>query len=225
MEDGPSKIRRICVYCGSSSGTNPVYGEAAADLGREIAGRGFDLVYGSGSIGLMGIVARTVHENGRHVLGVIPHALVPREVSGPSVGEVRLVRNMHERKAEMAKAADAFIALPGGYGTLEELLEMVTWSQLGIHDKPIAVLNANGYFDSLLAFFDRAAQEGFVNATNRSIVMAGRTAKEVLDLIEAFDADSRGALLAKERWHGEEGSGSGRDGVTKEEMVKAVVEP
>ncbi|CAN6463579.1 unnamed protein product [Victoria cruziana] len=132
-----SKFRRICVFCGSSPGKKASYQIAATQLGKELVERCIDLVYGGGSIGLMGLVSQAVYDGGRHVLGVIPKTLMPREITGVTVGEVRPVSNMHQRKAEMARQADAFIALPGGYGTLEELLEVITWAQLGIHDKPV----------------------------------------------------------------------------------------
>lgn len=127
----------MCVFCGSSPGKKPSYQEAAIELGKELVSKNIDLVYGGGSVGLMGLVSQAVHDGGRHVLGVIPKTLMLPEISGETVGEVRAVTDMHQRKAEMARQADAFIALPGGYGTLEELLEVITWAQLGIHDKPV----------------------------------------------------------------------------------------
>ncbi|KAJ6934771.1 hypothetical protein NC651_009692 [Populus alba x Populus x berolinensis] len=131
------KFKSVCVFCGSKSGNKRIFSDAALDLGRELVERKMDLVYGGGSIGLMGLVSQTVYDGECHVLGVIPRALVPIEISGHTVGEVLIVSDMHERKAEMARRADAFVALPGGYGTFEELLEMITWSQLGIHNKPL----------------------------------------------------------------------------------------
>ncbi|KAJ8639690.1 hypothetical protein MRB53_016384 [Persea americana] len=137
MEEKSSRFKRICVFCGSSPGKKSSYQEAAVQLGNELVERGIDLVYGGGSAGLMGLISQAVHHGGRHVLGVIPRTLMPREIAGETVGEVRPVSGMHERKAEMGRQADAFIALPGGYGTLEELLEVITWAQLGIHQKPV----------------------------------------------------------------------------------------
>eukprot|EP00268_Persea_americana_P043561 TRINITY_DN4384_c0_g2_i1.p1 TRINITY_DN4384_c0_g2~~TRINITY_DN4384_c0_g2_i1.p1 ORF type:complete len:153 (-),score=37.51 TRINITY_DN4384_c0_g2_i1:1327-1785(-) len=134
------KFNRVCVFCGSNSGNRLVFSDAALDLGRELVRRKIDLIYGGGSVGLMGLVSKTVHDGGCHVLGVIPAALVPYEISGHAVGQVMIATDMHQRKAEMARQADAFIALPGGYGTMEELLEMITWSQLGIHEKPVCSL-------------------------------------------------------------------------------------
>ncbi|KAJ6336405.1 hypothetical protein OIU76_006552 [Salix suchowensis] len=141
MEDGkvaarPSKFKRVCVFCGSSIGKRDCYRDAALELGRELVSRRLDLVYGGGSVGLMGLVSQEVHRGGGHVIGVIPKTLMRKELTGETVGEVRPVADMHQRKAEMARHSDCFIALPGGYGTLEELLEVITWAQLGIHDKP-----------------------------------------------------------------------------------------
>ncbi|WVZ69101.1 hypothetical protein U9M48_017939 [Paspalum notatum var. saurae] len=155
----PGRFGRICVFCGSNPGNRAVFGDAALDLGKELVARGIDLVYGGGSVGLMGLIAQTVLDGGCSVLGVIPRALMPLEISGASVGKVKVVSDMHERKAEMARQSDAFIALPGGYGTMEELLEMITWSQLGIHDKPVGLLNVDGYYDPLLMLFDKGATE------------------------------------------------------------------
>ncbi|KAJ6794611.1 cytokinin riboside 5'-monophosphate phosphoribohydrolase LOG7-like [Iris pallida] len=170
VEESSSKFSRICVFCGSSSGKKSSYKEAAVELGKELVERNIDLVYGGGSVGLMGLVSQAVHAGGRHVLGVIPKSLMPREITGETVGEVRAVSDMHERKAEMARRADAFIALPGGYGTLEELLEVITWAQLGIHHKPVGLLNVDGYYDSLLSFVDLAVNEEFISPKARRIM-------------------------------------------------------
>ncbi|KVI07763.1 Cytokinin riboside 5'-monophosphate phosphoribohydrolase LOG, partial [Cynara cardunculus var. scolymus] len=166
----PSRFHRICVFCGSSSGKNPSYRLAAVQLGNQLVDRNIDLVYGGGSIGLMGLVSKAVFDGGRHVLGVIPKMLMSKEIIGETVGEVKVVSNMHQRKAEMARQADAFIALPGGYGTLEELLEVITWAQLGIHQKPVGLLNVDGYYSSLLSFIDKAVDEGFITPTARHII-------------------------------------------------------
>ncbi|KAH7298436.1 hypothetical protein KP509_25G043100 [Ceratopteris richardii] len=150
--------------------------------------RKINLVYGGGSVGLMGLVSKTVYEGGRHVIGVIPKALMPSEISGETVGELRVVADMHQRKAEMARHADAFIALPGGYGTLEELLEMTTWSQLGIHDKPVGLLNVDGYYNALLALLDKGVEEGFIKPSARHIIVSAPSAKEVISKMEEFEA-------------------------------------
>ncbi|CAN6463578.1 unnamed protein product [Victoria cruziana] len=179
-----SKFRRICVFCGSSPGKKASYQIAATQLGKELVERCIDLVYGGGSIGLMGLVSQAVYDGGRHVLGVIPKTLMPREITGVTVGEVRPVSNMHQRKAEMARQADAFIALPGGYGTLEELLEVITWAQLGIHDKPVGLLNVDGYYNSLLSFVDKAVDEGFITPAARHIIVSAPTAHELICKLE-----------------------------------------
>ncbi|XP_072968061.1 cytokinin riboside 5'-monophosphate phosphoribohydrolase LOG-like [Typha angustifolia] len=194
-ERSRSRFRRICVYCGSQSGRKPGYRDAAVELGKELVERGIDLVYGGGSIGLMGLVSHAVYDGGRHVIGVIPKSLMPRELTGDPVGEVKAVSGMHERKAEMARYADAFIALPGGYGTLEELLEVITWVQLGIHKKPVGLLNVDGYYDSLLSFIDMAVEEGFISQAARRIIISARTAKELVHKLEEYVPEYETALV------------------------------
>ncbi|XP_076953327.1 cytokinin riboside 5'-monophosphate phosphoribohydrolase LOG7-like [Bidens hawaiensis] len=186
----PSRFNRICVFCGSSSGKNPIYRHAAVELGNQLVEKKIDLVYGGGSIGLMGLVSKTVFDGGCHVLGVIPKVLMSKEIIGETVGDVKLVLNMHQRKAEMAREADAFIALPGGYGTLEELLEVITWAQLGIHQKPVGLLNVDGYYNTLLSFIDNAVDEGFVTPDARRIIVSAQTANELLSKLEEFEPES-----------------------------------
>ncbi|KAK1304071.1 Cytokinin riboside 5'-monophosphate phosphoribohydrolase LOG7 [Acorus calamus] len=181
-----SRFRRVCVFCGSSPGKKPSYQLTAIQLGNELVERKIDLVYGGGSVGLMGLVSQAVFDGGRHVLGVIPKTLMPREITGESIGEVKAVTGMHQRKAEMARCADAFIALPGGYGTLEELLEVITWAQLGIHDKPVGLLNVDGYYNSLLSFIDKAVDEGFVTPTARHIIVSAPTVHELMSKLEEY---------------------------------------
>ncbi|XP_051139650.1 cytokinin riboside 5'-monophosphate phosphoribohydrolase LOG1-like [Andrographis paniculata] len=181
-----SRFKRICVFCGSSPGKNPSYQMAAIHLGHHLVERNIDLVYGGGSIGLMGLVSQAVYNGGRHVLGVIPTTLMPPEITGDPVGEVRAVAGMHQRKAEMARHADAFIALPGGYGTLEELLEVITWAQLGIHHKPVGLLNVDGYYNSLLSFIDKAVDEGFITPSARHIIVSAQTAQELVSKLEDY---------------------------------------
>ncbi|CAL9203908.1 cytokinin riboside 5'-monophosphate phosphoribohydrolase LOG7-like isoform X2 [Musa acuminata AAA Group] len=181
-----SRFRRICVFCGSQCGKKTSYQEAAIELGKELVNSGIDLVYGGGSIGLMGLVSHAVHDGGRHVLGVIPKSLMQKELTGGTVGEVRAVSDMHERKAEMARQADAFIALPGGYGTLEELLEVITWAQLGIHKKPVGLLNVDGFYNSLLSFIDMAVEEGFISQAARHIIISAHSAKELMRKLEEY---------------------------------------
>ncbi|CBI16523.3 hypothetical protein AAG906_032578 [Vitis piasezkii] len=180
------KFKRVCVYCGSNSGNRKIFSDAALDLGREMVERRMDLIYGGGSVGLMGLVSQKVYDGGCHVLGVIPRALVPIEISGHAVGQVVIVSDMHERKAEMASRADAFIALPGGYGTMEELLEVIAWAQLGIHDKPVGLLNVDGYYDCLLGLFDKGVEEGFIKPSARSIVVSAKTARELIQKMEDY---------------------------------------
>ncbi|CAN6280499.1 unnamed protein product [Urochloa humidicola] len=181
-----SRFRRVCVFCGSSPGRKAAYQLAAVQLGAHLVDRGIDLVYGGGSIGLMGLVSRAVHKGGGHVLGIVPKAVLPRELIGDTPGELRAVSGMHQRKAEMARNSDAFIALPGGYGTLEELLEVITWAQLGIHSKPVGLLNVDGYYDPLLCFVDKAVEEGFVTPAARRIVVAAHTPHDLLAKLEAY---------------------------------------
>ncbi|XP_027365932.1 cytokinin riboside 5'-monophosphate phosphoribohydrolase LOG7 [Abrus precatorius] len=199
MEETKSKFKRICVYCGSSSGNKASYQEAAVELGKELVERRIDLVYGGGSVGLMGLVSQAVHDGGRHVLGVIPRSLMPREITGDPIGEVRAVSDMHQRKAEMARQADAFIALPGGYGTLEELLEIITWAQLGIHSKPVGLLNVDGFYNSLLSFIDKAVDEGFISPKARRIIVSAPTAKQLVRELEEH-VPERDEVVSKLVW-------------------------
>ncbi|KAK8943902.1 putative cytokinin riboside 5'-monophosphate phosphoribohydrolase LOG4 [Platanthera guangdongensis] len=182
---GERKVRRICVFCGSSSGNRPSFSTATLELGRQLVDRKIDLVYGGGSAGLMGLISHTVFNGGCHVIGVIPRALLSYEISGETIGEVKVVADMHERKSEMSKLSDAFIALPGGYGTMEELLEVIAWSQLGIHDKPVGLLNVDGYYNSLLALFDKGVEEGFIDSSAQHIVVSAETAEELMRKMES----------------------------------------
>ncbi|KAL4358979.1 hypothetical protein AHAS_Ahas08G0031500 [Arachis hypogaea] len=186
MEEGypTSKFKTVCVFCGSNSGNREVFSDAAIQLGNELVKRNIDLVYGGGSVGLMGLISQRVYDGGCHVLGIIPKALMPLEISGETVGEVRIVSDMHERKAAMSQEADAFVALPGGYGTMEELLEMITWAQLGIHKKPVGLLNVDGYYNCLLALFDNGVKEGFIKPGARNIVVSAPSAKELMMKME-----------------------------------------
>ncbi len=164
-------IHRICVFCGSNTGSDPTYVEAARNLGRLLAREGIGLVYGGGSVGLMGEVADGMLAAGGEVIGVIPHALWAREVGHRGLTDIRIVDTMHERKAMMADLADAFIALPGGLGTLEEIFEIWTWAQLGLHAKPVGFLDVNGFYAPLMQFLDRAVRERFLRAEHRAIAI------------------------------------------------------
>ena len=165
----PKTMQRLCVYCGSSVGTRPEYEAAATALGRLLAERDIELVYGGGHVGLMGAIADGALAAGGRVIGVIPRALMDRELGHTGIQDLRVVADMHERKMTMAGLADAFVAMPGGWGTIEELAEMLTWLQLAIHAKPIGVLNVAGYFDPFLAFADRMIQERFVRVEHRDL--------------------------------------------------------
>lgn len=163
--------RRICVFCGSSSGARPSYADAAISLARHLVANGVVIVYGGSKLGLMGMLADAALEAGGEVIGVIPQSLMKKEIAHPRLSELRLVSSMHERKAQMAELADAFIALPGGYGTLDELCEILTWAQLGLHRKPCGILNVEGYFEPLLLLFDRAVTEQFLKPVHRRMVL------------------------------------------------------
>jgi len=181
-----STSKNICVFCGSSVGARPAYVEAARELGRTLAGRRLGIVFGGGKVGLMGVLADAVLAAGGEAIGVIPEALVAREIAHNGLTELRVVHSMHERKTLMADLADAFIALPGGYGTLEEFFEAVTWTQLGIHRKPCGLLNVDGYYDALLALLDRAVSDGFIREANRSLVLDAADVPTLLEKLETF---------------------------------------
>jgi uncharacterized protein (TIGR00730 family) len=175
---------RVCVYAGSNPGRDPAYAEAARELARVLARRGIGVVYGGGRVGLMGVLADSTLAAGGEVIGVIPQDLMDREIGHAGLTELRVVGSMHERKALMAELSDGFVALPGGVGTLEELIEIYTWSQLGIHDKPMGVLNVSGYYDALAALLDHAVREGFLREQHRAALHVASTPDELLD---AFD--------------------------------------
>ncbi|XP_062114861.1 probable cytokinin riboside 5'-monophosphate phosphoribohydrolase LOGL10 isoform X2 [Humulus lupulus] len=201
--DKKRRFTRICVYCGSRAGYKSAFSDAALELGKQLVERKIGLVYGGGSIGLMGLVSRTVFDGGCHVLGVIPTVLLPHEISGDTVGELKAVADMHQRKSEMEKHADAFIALPGGYGTMEELLEMITWSQLGIHDKPVGLLNVDGYYNSLIALFDKGVDEGFIDHSARHILVIANTAEDLINKMEEY-ASVHDNVAPRQNWEGDQ---------------------
>ncbi|UGS35471.1 LOG family protein [Capillimicrobium parvum] len=184
-------LRSVCVYAGSSVGARPAYAEAAALLGRTLAERGVRIVYGGGAVGLMGILADAAIEAGGVVVGVIPQALQDREIGHEGLTELRIVGSMHERKLTMAELADAFIALPGGIGTVEELVEAMTWTQLGIHDKPCALLEVEGYYAPFIAFVDHAVAEGFVPQSNRGLLLSSGDVAALLDDLEGWSMPPR----------------------------------
>ena len=176
-----TNIKRICVFCGSSLGFDSQYARAAAALAEHLVVERIGLVYGGSNVGLMRTVADTALEQGGEVIGVIPKALVDKEVAHTRLSDLRLVGSMHERKALMSELADAFIALPGGYGTLEEFCEVLTWSQLGLQSKACGLLNVKGYYDPLLSMFDRAVTEGFLKPENRALVVSGDGPAELVE--------------------------------------------
>jgi uncharacterized protein (TIGR00730 family) len=179
-------FQRICVFCGSNSGTNPAYRDAAVAMGRLLAQRGIEVVYGAGNVGLMGILADAALAAGGKVIGVIPEALMAKEVGHLGLTELRIVKSMHERKAIMSDLSDAFIAMPGGFGTFEEFCEVVTWSQLGIQSKPCGLLNVEGYYGPLLQLFDHAVSEGFLRPENRNLVLAECEPERLLQSMASF---------------------------------------
>ena len=180
-------MKSVCVFCGSNYGDNPVYQEMAAVMGRKLAMAGLKLVYGGGKVGLMGVLTDAALAAGGEVVGVIPQAIVDMEVAHLGLTELIVVQSMHERKARMADASDAFIALPGGYGTFEEFCEVLTWSQLGFHAKPCGVLNVGGFYDPLLALFDRAVQDRFVRPEHRELVLADTDVDALLERLASFN--------------------------------------
>lgn len=179
-------LNRICVFCGSSTGVRHEYAEAAQTVGALLAERGIELVYGGGNVGLMGEMADACLAAGGRVIGVIPQLLVGKELAHKGLTELRIVATMHERKAMMADLADAFIALPGGFGTWDEFCEVLTWSQLGIQHKGCALLNVLGYYDPLLALADRAVEEGFLRKENRELMLDGTDTAKLLDRLSDF---------------------------------------
>jgi uncharacterized protein (TIGR00730 family) len=179
-------MKSVCVFCGSQSGSDPLYAQAARELGAELARRDLALVYGGGRVGLMGEIATAVIQAGGAVVGVIPHALSAKEIIFAEATELHVVDTMHTRKALMADRADAFVALPGGYGTCDELFEIVTWAQLGIHRKPVGLLDVNGFFTPLLAWLDHVVGEGLLRPRHRELLLAADSVPELLDKLAAY---------------------------------------
>jgi uncharacterized protein (TIGR00730 family) len=180
--------KRICVFCGSYPGARPSYAAAAVSLARHLVGNNVSIVYGGGNSGLMGVLADTVLELGGEITGIIPRGLVEKEAAHSRLPDLRVVDSMHERKALMAQLSDAFIALPGGYGTFEEFCEVLTWTQLGIQRKPCGLLNVDGYYDALLSLFDHAVDEQFLKPAHRAIVISDSVAGTLVARLLAYDA-------------------------------------
>jgi len=187
---------RVCVFAGSSSGSKPEYRTAAEDLGRELAARGIELVYGGAHVGLMGGVADAVLAGGGRVTGVIPNALVEKEVAHRGLTDLRVVTSMHERKALMADLSDAFVALPGGWGTLDEMFEILTWAQLGLHRKPCGLLNVEGFFDRLADYLDHALAEGFLTREHRGMLVVADDPDVIIERLKSV------ALPQVSKWIG-----------------------
>ncbi|HEU5320024.1 MAG TPA: TIGR00730 family Rossman fold protein [Methylomirabilota bacterium] len=179
-------MKRICVFCGSSAGVRPEYAEAAREVAAELVGRGLGLVYGGGAVGLMGVLADAALAAGGEVIGVIPRPLASRELAHAGLTELHVVASMHERKATMARLVDGFVALPGGLGTLEETLEILTWAQLGIHTKPVGVLNVGGYYDGLRRFLRHAVAEGFVRPQYAALLLFAERPAQMLDRLAGW---------------------------------------
>ena len=190
-----NSLKSVAVYCGSAPGSSKVFAEATRATAQAMVGRGVDLVYGGGRLGLMGLVADTVLELGGRVYGVIPQALVDIEVAHPNLTELHTVSNMHERKAKMTDLADAFLCLPGGIGTLDEMFEAWSWNALGYHRKPFCLLNVEGYWDGLIEFIDHATESGFMSQQRRSQLLVAQSPEQALDLLdEAAAAATQGMV-------------------------------
>ena len=181
-------MKRLCVYCGSSPGGQPDYARVARQLAHAMVNRNIDLVYGGASVGIMGEIANAVLEEGGDVIGIIPKGLFVKEIAHTGITELREVDSMHERKSLMADLSDGFIALPGGLGTMEEILEIITWSQLGMHRKPCGLLNVCHYYDKLIGFLDHAVSEQFIKATHRSTILVDECPDALLEKFEAYKA-------------------------------------
>ena len=179
-------MKRVCVFCGSNNGSNPAYIQASKAVGAILARRGHELVYGGGRVGLMGMVADTALAAGGTVIGVIPESLFKKEVAHQGLTDLRVVSSMHERKALMAELSDGFIALPGGFGTFEEFCEILTWAQLGLHQKPCGILNVEGYYDPLLTLFDFAMTENFLHPDHRALVLVEDRIEILLDSMTSY---------------------------------------
>jgi uncharacterized protein (TIGR00730 family) len=179
-------MQRVCVFCASSQGNDPAFREAAESLGRVLAAKAIELVYGGGNIGLMGLLADAVMSEGGRVIGVIPQALVDKELAHQGITDLRIVQSMHERKALMAELSDAFIALPGGFGTLEEFCEILTWTQLGLHEKPFGLLNVSGFYDHFLRFLDHVMETRLLKPQDRALVLHARSIDDLLARISAW---------------------------------------
>jgi uncharacterized protein (TIGR00730 family) len=191
------QLNRICVFCGTNPGSRPEYGAAARELGQILAEQDIELVYGGGSVGIMGELADSVHEHGGHVTGIIPQQLMEKEEAHTGIRNLIVVASMHQRKSQMADMSDGFIALPGGIGTLEGFFEILTWGQLGIHAKPSAILNVAGYFDGLTGFLDHAVREGFLTEVHRHAIMVESDPGRLLQRMRAYIPPAGAPLMGR----------------------------
>jgi uncharacterized protein (TIGR00730 family) len=191
-------MKSLCVYCGSSMGTSPAYADAARALAKAMVDESIGLVYGGGNIGLMGTIATEVLRLGGNATGVIPKALMEREIGHVDLTELHVVKDMHERKALMAELSDGFVAMPGGIGTLEELFEVFTWSQLGFHDKPIGLLNVNGFYDGLTGFLRHVVDQGFLKDAQASLLVCEATPAQLLERFKTYNPQRQDKLLKRE---------------------------
>jgi uncharacterized protein (TIGR00730 family) len=191
-------MKRITVFCGSSSGTEEIYTSQAISLGQTLAKRNIELVYGGAKVGLMGAVADGVLKEGGKVIGVLPNFLGSKEIAHPKLTELILVDTMHERKTKMNDLSDGVIAIPGGFGTLDELFEMLTWGQLGLHKKPIAILNVDGFYDALIVFIQTAVDKGFLKPANQQMLLVSDNIDDLLDKMESYVAPTVGKWITKE---------------------------
>ncbi len=189
-------MKRICVFCGSSPGLQPEYNEVAQQLGRMLVKKNIGLVYGGGRVGIMGKIAQTVMESGGEVIGVIPKGLAEKEVAYTELVDLRVVDSMHSRKALMVELSEGFIALPGGLGTIEEFFEVLTWGQLGIHQKPCGLLNVKGYYNKLIGFIDHATNEQFIEKEHRTMILMDERPEGLLDQFEGYEAP----MIDKAKW-------------------------
>ena len=193
----PTDLTRLCVFCGTNTGSRADYRTAARELGSLLADEGIELVYGGASVGIMGELADAVQEGGGHVTGIIPQQLIQKEAAHRGIQDLIVVASMHQRKSQMADLSDGFIALPGGIGTLEGFFEILTWGQLGIHAKPCGVLNIAGYFDSLTAFLDHAVKEGFLTEPHRQTIMVESSPKALLERLRAYEPPEGAPLMGR----------------------------
>ena len=191
-------LKRVCVFAGSSPGNDPRFLDAARELGAAIAQRGVELVYGGANVGLMGAMANAVLEGGGHVIGVIPRHLLDFEVAHTGIPDLRIVESMHDRKALMAELSDAFVALPGGFGTLEETFEVLTWRQLGLHQKPVVILNAGGYFDALVAFLEHMVKRRLLSPENHALLSVETSIEEMFAALEREATEGGGKWLDRD---------------------------